>query len=354
MNRRYINALLREAQANPAILPAQQRFWKPSIWERYLERCDDLLFDDPDAAFRLVSVAPSYAEQLNTHASSHNAADAMMQAHSYLASAHRALARYADSETAFLTAARFRTSASPAVLADHLRRFAYLRICQRDPHCFQLIEEALSIHKQGNLVHRHPLGECLLCRGHANIVFGYAGRSFDDLTAALNHLSLRVDEKSWYAALNNLLFWAVEHGDADQLAIAHENLKPALMLLNTHRSRRMAKLRLRWLIALFDSRIGNHARAAIAFKDLRAAFANLGRVYEYAGVSVDLVDNYLNQGLDREASEIAVSTSSFLELEGASEDDLVPWRTATLSLADLRAARSRYLHSVDAFARSAA
>lgn len=354
MDRRYINSLLRQAQKNPAILHSQKRFWRMEVWCRYLERCDELLFDDPDAGYRLISVAPSYAIQLNAHGSWHNSADALMQAHSYLASAYRARSLYQPSEASFIAASRFRATASPAVLADHLRRFAYLRICQEDPQCFQLIEEAIGIHKRGNLVHRHPLGECLLCRGHANIVFGHVGRSFDDLTASLNHLSLRVDKKPWYAALNNLLYCAVEHGTQDQLRLAYENLKPAVTLLNTHRARRLAKLRLRWLMALFESRIGNTARAAVVFGDLRIKFAEAGRLYEYASISADLAANYLHRGLNLQAIELAERTASFLKEQGVPPEDLLPWSPGGITRENLIKARTIFLDRAQSFGETAA
>ena len=86
-----------------------------------------------------------------------------------------------------------RHSASPQALAEHLRRLAYLHMVQGRPECFPVIDEAIAIHKRGRLVHRHQLGECLLCRGHAYCEFDRPGKGLEDLSAALNHVSIKVD-----------------------------------------------------------------------------------------------------------------------------------------------------------------
>ncbi|MCP4203412.1 MAG: hypothetical protein GY769_15955, partial [bacterium] len=151
--------------------------------------------------------------------------------------------------------------------------------------CFPVIEEAIAIHKRGSLVHRHELGECLLCRGHAYFEFDQPGKSLEDLSAALNHVSIKIDRKPYYAALHNLVDWAVVYGSDEELRVAYGYLKPALVILNTAWGRPYPKLKLRWLIAVVEARLGHWGRAEEVYLEVRKGLVKLRLGYEVGMVS---------------------------------------------------------------------
>ena len=282
----------------------------------YLRRCDELLYDDLEAGWALTAQAPALAEKIDAASSGANGADLMLLAYSYVGGAHRRMGDYDRAEEAYRTARQYKASASPKALAEHLRRLAYLRLCQKNPESFVFIEEAMAIHKKGNLVKRHAFGECLLCRGHAYVVFDQSGKSLDDWTAALNHLSLKDDPRTWYSTLHNLTVWAVDFGNRDEVNIAYDNLRQAQALLNTLFGRSFAKLKLRWLLAVLAARQGRYGQAEMAFLDVRKAMVKKKLGYEVGMLSIDLATMYLKQGRIAEAQQLADSTAVLFQRMG--------------------------------------
>ncbi len=331
MDRSHRSKLLREAIEHPDRLLTRKKFWRLELWPYYLRRCNELLFDDPCVGLAVTKSAPEYAAKIAEANPGVNGADLMLLGFSYLGSAYRAVGEHENAEKAFGEAQNYRASASPEALAEYLRRLAYLRIFQHDAECFALIEEAITIHKHGNLVNRHLLGECLVCRGHAYVAFNQHGKSFDDWTASLNHLSLKIDDKPWYSAVHNLAGWAVEYGTDEQLQTALDNLKPALALLCTYSGRKLAKLKLRWLIAVMDARLGHEGCAEMAFLDVRDGLIAMKLVYEVGMVQVDLAVLYLAQGRHAKLEPLARETATIFQrigVEAKAEEALDVWRQA--------------------------
>ncbi len=331
MDRSYRSKLLREAVEFPERLLVRKKFWRLELWPYYLRRCNELLFDNPRTALAFALQIPELAAKIIAAHPGINGADLMLLGYSYLGSAYRAVGDHDRSEAAFEKARVYRDSATPTALAEYLRRLAYLRICQKDAECFPIIGEAIEIHKRGNLVNRHALGECLVCRGLAYVVFDQHGKSFDDWTAALSHLSIRTDDRPWYSAVHNLATWAVDYGTDDELQAALENLKPALVLLSTYSGRKFAKLKLRWLIAVIDARLGHSGSAELAFLELRDGLAAMELVYEIGMVQIDLAMLYLNQGRHTELETLARETAAIFRrigVEAKAQEALDVWRQA--------------------------
>lgn len=331
MDRSYRNKLLREAVEDPSKLLSLEKFWKLELWPHYLRRCDDTLYGDPAGGLAFTQPAPALAAKLAETHPGVNGSDLMLLAYSYLGGAYRRADDYKGAEEAFVKARAYRDAASQKAFAEHLRRYAYLRIFQMDPACFPAIADAISIHKRGNLVNRHELGECLLCRGHAYFEFKEHGRSFDDWTAALNHLSIPKDPKPWYAALHNLAIWAVEYGNDEELRAALDNLKPAQTILSTFRYRPFAKLKMRWLIAHLDARLGALGRAELVYMEVRRGLVDLGLTFEVGWISVDLAMLYLSQGRTTELEALIRETVALfrsLKVEAKAQEALDIWRQA--------------------------
>lgn len=331
MNRSHRSKLLREAAEHPERLLAREKFWRLELWPHYLGRCNELLFDDPAQGLALAEQAPGLAARVAAAHPGENGADLLLLGFAHLGSACRATGDYGRAEAAFREARAYRASASPEALAEYLRRLAYLRLCQKDPECFQLIGEALALHKRGNLVDRHTLGECLVCRGHAYAVFGQPGKSFEDWSAALNHLSLQVNDRQWYSAVHNLAVWAADHGTDAQLQAALDNLQPALVLLGARSGRQLAKLKLRWLAAVLGARLGHAGRAELAFLEVRDGLVALGMAYEIGMVQIDLALLYLAQGRRAELAPLARETAALFQsigVEARAREALAVWLRA--------------------------
>ena len=331
MDRSHRSKLLREAIAHPERLLERKKFWRPDLWPHFLQRCNELLFDDPSSGVALARFAPGLAAKITAANPAVNGADLMLLGHSCLGSAYRAVGDHDRAEDAFREGQAYQDSASPEALAEYLRRLAYLRIFQQDPECFQLIDEAIAIHKRGNLVNRHALGECLVCRGHAYVVFGQHGKSFDDWTAALNHLSIKINVRQWYSAVHNLAGWAVEYGTDAQLQKALDNLKPALVLLCSYSGRQFAKLKLRWLVAVINARLGHDGSAELTFLEVRKGLIAMKLAYELGMVQIDLALLYLAQGRHARLKDLAHETAILFRgmgVDAKAEEALDVWRQA--------------------------
>ena len=338
MDRSHRSKLLREAVEHPDRLLTRRKFWKADLFPYFVRRCDDLLYDDPHAGLAVAKYAPKYAAKVAEANPGTNGADFMLLAFSLLGSAYRRTDDLDSADGEFQAAEPYKNSASPKALAEHLRRLAYLRLCQHDAECFEIIIEAIAIHKRGNLVHRHELGECLLCRGHAYFEFKQPGKSLEDLSAALNHISLKIDSKAWNCALLNLAVWAVEYGTDKQLENALDNLKPAMAMLHTYRGRPVFKLKLRWLIALVDARLGAVGIAEITYLEVRRRLVEMNLAYEVGMVQIDLALLYLGQGRHVEIKPLARETAAIFRRIGAedkAQEALEVWRRAKVVDIDL-------------------
>ena len=320
MDRSTKNRLLREATDKPGRLLTHEKFWKLELWPYYLRRCDDLLFDNPHTGLDFSKPAPELATKIALRHPTANGAEMHLSGYSMLASGFRRTGDLGRSEEAFRLAREHLAGASPKALADHLRRYAYLRIFQQDPACFPIVDEAITINRMsGNLVTRHALGECLICRGRAYFVFEKQGEAFADYTAALNHVSIKIDEKPHYCVLHNLTVWCEKYGTDEQLDEAYENLKAALGLLGNWWGSPYPKLKLRWLLGIIDRRRGIYGRSEFVLIDVRKGLTKLKLPYEVGMISIDLALLYLKTGQLRKIGPLIKETAATFRRIGADE-----------------------------------
>ncbi len=351
--------LLREAQKDPSALLTRQKFWKPDFWPHYLRLCDDVLFDDPVAGLALAQPAPELAAAIcKRHPTEVNAADLMICAYSLVAGANRRNDRLRAANATFAEASKYADRASPPALGLYLLRLAYLRIVTHNPECFALVEQGLAIYKLGNLVNRHGIGHMLLCRGLAYFEFDQHGRAFDDWTASLHHIEIKLDPKPWYCAVHNLAVNAVEHGTDQQLRIARTNLESAQKVLKTFSTRLFAKLKFRWATALIDDRLGAEGHAEYELLDVRKRLAALGLSIEVGWLSIDLARLYLRQGRHKNLKALALETVEIftkLEVEAKAQEALALWHQAdTVDDGLLQRVRKRFYMQAKAIPKSIA
>ncbi len=320
MDRSTKNRLLREAAEHPGRLLTHEKFWKLEFWPHYLRRCDDLLFDNPRTGLDFCKPAPELATKIASRYPTANGAEMHLLGHSYVGGGYRRNDDFRSAKEAFRLAREHLDGASPKALAEHLRRYAYLLIFQQDPVCFSTIDEAITINRMsGNLVTRHALGECLICRGRAFFVFEKQGEAFADYTAALSHVSLKIDIKPHYCVLHNLTVWCVKYGTDAQLDEAYNNLKAALGLLGNWWGSPYPKLKLRWLMGIIDSRRGVSGRAEFVLIDVRKGSVKLKLPYEVGMISIDLALLYLKTGQHRKIGPLIKETAATFRRISADE-----------------------------------
>ncbi len=170
-----------------------------------------------------------------------------------------------------------------------------------------------------------------LCRGCANYHFDHHGRAIDDWTAALGHIDMTIDPNPWYGAVHNLAVCAVEHGTDEQLEIARANLKPAKRLLRTFYSRRFAKLKLDWVEALIDARLGVEGHAEFELLRIRDGLLDLELPIEVGWLSTDLGRLYLSPGRSEDVEALRQATVAIFRELGAEDkvrDAMDLWRDA--------------------------
>ena len=309
MDPKYQRQLIRAAEANPHMVVKLKKYWKSQLFEQYLRLCGDVLFRDPQQALILAKLAPRYAELVAEHSSEVSGPVLRLKASATLGSAYRACGQFPQAEQAFREAQQEEQNAPPLVRADLYRRYAYFCLVQRRPEALVWIGKALTIHRiEGDMAERHEFGCCLLCRGHIQFELGDPGESLVDLSNALNHISLRHDEKPYYATLHNLVVWAGDHGSEEQLVGALNKLKLALHLLAGYKKRHFVKYKLRWLVALVQGRLGQHGVAELTFLEVRKGLLELRLPYDVAMVSIDLGILYLETGRITECRRLAAET----------------------------------------------
>ncbi len=162
-------------------------------------------------------------------------------------------------------------------------------------------------------------------------MFNRHGESFDDYTAALNHVSIKIDPKPYYCVLHNMAGWAVEYGTDEQLQTAYANLKAALGLLASWFGSAFPKLKLRWLMAVIDMRLGAFGRAQEILIDVRQGLADFRLGYEVGTISIDLALLYLRTGqTDRIGPLLRETTAIFrrIGVEAKAQEALSAWRQA--------------------------
>jgi tetratricopeptide (TPR) repeat protein len=333
MERKYQRQLIREADATPQLVVRRRKYWKPELFEAYLRLCDERLFEDPQEALARAELAPEYAALVIRECPEVSAPVLRLRAHATLGSVRRGVGDFEGADAAFEQALQEKQNAPPLVRADLYRRLAYLRLFQRRPEAHLWIGKALTIHRlEGYLVDRHEFGCCLLCRGHIQFELGDAGEALVDISAALNHISLRRDEKPYYAALHNLSVWAVDYGTEAQLFNALEKLKPALHLLAGYKKRHFPKYKLRWLVALVQARLGQTGQAELTYLEVRKGLLKLRLPFEAAMLSIDLGLLYLRSGRLNDCRRLAGETIKAFQ-RMASEPNalaaLMLWRRST-------------------------
>ena len=309
------------------------KYWKPDVFNLFLEKCDEAIFDDCSVGLKLSKSAPPFAERVIAANPTVKPAVLRVRAYCRLGSAYRAVGDYTEAHRTYELA--LAEGDLPTVeAADLYRRLAYLRLYQgHGPEAESLIDEAIRIQRlETDLIDRHELGRCLVARATIRRESGNLGASILDLTAALNHLDVGRGPRPYFAAAHNLAVDLVNGGSPDQLATALKRLGVARKKLRSFKKRHYAKYKLKWLQGLIQARFGATAQAELSHKAARRGLIDMGASYEVVMISLDLTALYLPQGRLTELRELACETVELctsLSLNRQASSALRLWHHAT-------------------------
>lgn len=325
MPNRYARALIKEAleQGAPVLLE-RKKYWKRTVFELFLDRCDSHTFTQPSFGLSLAELAPEFAKCVARHDRSIAESTLLLRAYAVLGSAFRAVSRLEEADAAYQMAGEQETP--PLERAELLRRLAYLRMEQRHlGDALACIDEAIFLHRtEGDLRDCHFLGCCLLARGHIHFEIGARGQALVDISACLNYIDMKRDARRYYAAIHNLAVALVESGSPKELAVTLDQLKSAYRRLIGKKGKNLAKYKLRWLQGLIQVKFGAERQAEQYFHAARDGFLQLEAPYEAAMVSLDLAVRYL---YDRR----------FFELEGLLAETYAVFRALAIDRESLAA-----------------
>ncbi len=337
----HIRRLIRELDLpDQADLVIQRpKYWTPAFCWLYLERCDELIFGDPQAGLQAAEFAPELAAlvgKFNREERLHPLLQ--LRALAVLGSAYRVVGDLEQSSVTYAEALRLLAEGSfpEAEKANLYFRVAMLRRVQdRRDEAAALIEESVRIYRRSSrrLRQRH-LGEALTIRGYIHDLDGDPAQAMKDWSEALSCTDPQSKPRVHYSATHNLALGLARRATCSaDLARVEIYLSRARKLLS-RRPRSLQKLRLIWLQGMIYMRFGSTRRGETAFRTARKGFLAIEASFEMALVSLDL-GRYLYQSHRfEELRALAVETHELFKASHADErarQALKVWKDAVLA-----------------------
>ena len=325
-------------------LLTNRKFWREEIFWQFAERCDEMIFENPQRGLEEARNALRLAELCA--ATSDCPGRLHVAAYSLIGSAHRACAQYDQAEVSYAQATEHGRDLAPLDLVDLKRRMAILR---RDLNDYQgaleLVNEAIRTYRNdGDVTETHFLGKCYQARG---VIFlqrawrlnrGHALSTRDlhqalvDLTKALYHLDPGDQpDRHYFAAVHNLSIVLLDCHDPAALGLALKHLTKAQKSLYYTRHH-LAKYKLKWLKGLLENRFGSTRRGERLLLQARDGMRVLGAIYELAMISIDTTSLYLAEGQPAAViRQMALETYAYFREVSCDEEALAAlalWREA--------------------------
>ncbi len=337
----HIRRLIRELELpDQADLVIQRpKYWTPAFCWLYFERCDELVFGDPQAGLGAAEFAPELAALVGKFdRQTHLHPRLRLRALAVLGSAYRAVGDLEQSDDTYAQALRLvATGSFPAPERANLYfRVAVLRSLQhRGAEALARIEESVQIYRQSSrwLRQRH-LGEALTIRGFIYDFNGESAKAMKDWSEALSCTDPQLKPRVHYSATHNLAFGLARRATCSaDLARVEIYLTQARKLLSK-RPRSLQKLRLIWLQGMIFMRFGSTRRGEAAFRTARKGFLAIEASFEMALVSLDLGRYFYQSHRFSELRALAIETHELFKISRADERAqraLAIWRDAVLA-----------------------
>ena len=340
-SKQHIKRLIREldlpSQADLVI--QRPKYWSPAFCWHYFERCDDLVFHDPQAGLQAAEAAPELvALVLKFSREITDQASLRLRALAILGSAYRAVGDLAQSETVYRDAFHLleEERVPPNDRANLLFRVGMLRRSQGHlDQALDLSSRAVKIYRQSRPEMRKKyLGEALTMRGLFHQLAGDSASAVKDWSEALSCTDPQIRPRVHHVASHNLACSLVERAVGPRsLARVEKYLNQARKFL-AKRPRSLQKLRLIWLRGMIMIRFGSTRRGEAALQSARRGFIEMEAAFDMAMVSLEL-GRYFHQSRQlRELRTLAIETHRLFVArcpEGEASEALRFWKDAVVT-----------------------
>jgi tetratricopeptide (TPR) repeat protein len=272
------------------------RFRSRMLCEILLEQAHEAGFREPARATELARLAVAIADRL-AEQSAENGGEGLpglrARAWAQLGNAFRINGDHVGAEQAFETASEL---LDPARVTPHeiARVLDFEASFRRDQRRFaeaaRLMDQVIAIYRK--LGQRSLLGRSLQQRSLICSESGDSDGEIALLRRALELMNPEEEPRIFLAARHNLISALCESGRPREAFALLFHTRP----LYLKQGDRMNLLRLRWLEGAVSRGLQRYEQAAVAFREVREAFLELGLDYDAAVASLDLAEIYATQG----------------------------------------------------------
>lgn len=272
------------------------RFRSRMLCEILLEQAHEAGFREPARAVELARLGVAIADRLAERSAEKDEEGLQglrARAWAQLGNALRINADHAGADQAFETATELLDPArvTPHEIARVLDFEASLRRDQRRfAEATRLMDRVIAIYRK--LGQRSLLGRSLQQK---SLICGESGDSEGEiglLRRALELLNPEEEPRVFLSARHNLISALCESGRPREAFALLFHTRP----LYLKQGDRLHLLRLRWLEGAVSRGLQRYEQAAVAFREVREAFLELGLDYDAALASLDLAEVYATQG----------------------------------------------------------
>lgn len=302
--------------AKIALVTDDRRYQQWGLAQHLLAASRDLWFADPELAHEHATVAGAVADLVDP-VTYHPlwVADLRAKAHAYLGNTYRILAEFGESEREFLTAETFawRGTGSGRARATVFSLKASLLIDQRRfAEAALLLESVMAFHhaaEDAEATGRTCLQLALVEEGREE--FAAAARL---CTRALSYLDPQQHRRLWALARQNAAEYTIAAGEVLRARALFDALPPVVD--------RSMELRRHWIEGNLLRAEGKGGAARVAYGAARAGFAEEGRHYYAALVSLEEAALCLDEGEHFDAQAMA-QEASILLVRGAARHEAI-------------------------------
>ena len=304
----HARTLLREVLPRLKTILENRRYWDLTFLRIYLDYCDSVLFDNPKEGLELAEVAPQLALLIPTKsleewkyvgkAEKQPYRELLVRSFAVLGGAYRAVARFAEAEASYRSAARHadRGPISPIVRANLEKRLAKLRAAQgRESESVRLLDGAIASYREfGDQI---TYADALVTKGCVLVDLHRFSEAVPYLSQALvlakgKRRTSKMAERIVTSATHNLAAAVVENCTPENLSAA----LPLVIEAKRYQGRcrnSIAKEKLTWVEARIHARFGCGRTAERRLLSARKKLFELGAPFEGALVGMELSLLYL-------------------------------------------------------------
>lgn len=304
--RELFEELMRHPPARQHLLVSNSvRFRSRTLCETLLEQAHEAGFREPSRATELARLAVTVADLLAEEAGDEGGEGIQglhARAWAQLGNALRINSDHKGAEQAFEAAASLLDArrVTPMEIARVLDLEASLRRDQRRfAEATRLMDRVIAIYRK--LGQRGLLGQALQQK---SLICGESGDVDGEISLlrrALELLSPDEEPRVFLAARHSLISALCDSGRPREAFSLLFHTRP----LYLKQADRLNLLRLRWLEGAVALGLHRHEQAAVAFREVREAFLELGLDYDAALASLDLAEVYAAQGRTADVRRLA-------------------------------------------------